>query len=147
MYFIFAEELTEISIPRSIVRILWTKANLHRLLLFLYTYFPGSTSLIAVWQIPCAAAQNIQTLLVGRFLAGFSGSAFLSVAGGSITDIWNKSEVSWPMELYTVGPFLGPTVGPLIGGFINYNVSWRWTFYVIIVWASAEVFSRLYGFG
>lgn len=24
----------------------------------------------------------------------------------------------------------GPSLGPLIGGFINYNTSWRWTYYV-----------------
>jgi len=61
------------------------------------------------------------------------------VAGGSITDMWIKEQVNWPMVLYTIGPFLGPTVGPVVGGFINYNVSWRWTFYVILIWGGIEV--------
>jgi MFS family permease len=93
-----------------------------------------------VWQIPTALAQNIATIIITRFLAGFSGSAFLSVAGGSITDMWTKEEVAWPMVIYTIGPFLGPTIGPVVGGFINQHVSWRWTFYVILLWAGAEVF-------
>jgi MFS family permease len=76
---------------------------------------------------------------VTRFLAGFSGAAFLSVAGGSITDMWIKEEVSWPMVIFTLGPFLGPTIGPVVGGFINQHVSWRWTFYVILIWAGTQV--------
>ena len=97
--------------------------------------------LIIVWQIPTALAQNIATIIVTRFLAGFSGAAFLSVSGGSITDMWIKEQVSWPMVIYTLGPFLGPTIGPLVGGFINQHVVWRWTFYVILIWSGAEVYS------
>jgi len=93
-----------------------------------------------VWQIPTAVAQNIATILVSRFLAGFSGAAFLSVAGGSITDMWVKQEVAWPMVIYTLGPFVGPTVGPVVGGFINQHASWRWTFYVVIIWSGIQVF-------
>jgi hypothetical protein len=40
--------------------------------------------------IPCAVAQNIQTMLVGRFLDGLAGSAFLSVAGGTVGDMFAK---------------------------------------------------------
>jgi MFS family permease len=92
-----------------------------------------------VWQIPTALAKNIATIIITRFLAGFSGSAFLSVAGGSITDMWIKEQVAWPMAIYTIGAFLGPTIGPLVGGFINQHVSWRWTFYVTLMWAGTEV--------
>jgi MFS family permease len=42
------------------------------------------------------------------------------------------------MGVYTLGPFLGPTIGPLVGGFINQNTSWRWTFYLIIIWAGIQ---------
>ena len=40
--------------------------------------------------IPCAVAQNIQTMLVARFLDGLAGSAFLSVAGGTVGDMFGK---------------------------------------------------------
>jgi predicted MFS family arabinose efflux permease len=39
---------------------------------------------------PCAFAQNIQTMLIGRFLDGVAGSAFLSVAGGTVGDMFAK---------------------------------------------------------
>jgi hypothetical protein len=40
--------------------------------------------------IPCAIAQNIQTMLIARFLDGLAGSAFLSVAGGTVGDMFAK---------------------------------------------------------
>ena len=100
-----------------------------------------------IWQIPTAVAPNIATILVTRGLAGFSGAAFLSVAGGSITDMWPKQQVAWPMVVYTLGPFLGPTIGPVVGGFINAYTDWRWTFYVILIWAGVQVpFSNVFSF-
>ena len=29
--------------------------------------------------------------------------------------------------------------GPIIGGFINQHISWRWTWYVQIIWATVEL--------
>ena len=39
-----------------------------------------------IWLIPCAVAKNVGTELVSRFIDGFAGSAFLSVAGGTVGD-------------------------------------------------------------
>ncbi|KAF3905257.1 hypothetical protein ABW21_db0204923 [Orbilia brochopaga] len=88
--------------------------------------------------IPCAAAQNITTLLVGRFLDGIAGSAFLSVAGGTVGDMFDKCDLGLPMMVYTASPFVGPEIGPLIGGFINENTNWRWTWYAMIIWSSVQ---------
>jgi MFS family permease len=43
-----------------------------------------------LFTIPCAFAQNIQTMLIARFLDGLAGSAFLSVAGGTVGDMFAK---------------------------------------------------------
>jgi MFS family permease len=72
-----------------------------------------SFSFFLVWLIPCAVAQNIETMIVCRFLNGLAGSAFLSVAGGTVGDLFNRHELSAPMMLYTSAPFMGPEVGPL----------------------------------
>ena len=96
-----------------------------------------SWSLYVVWLIPTAVGQNIATILVSRFLAGFAGSAFLAVAGGSIGDLFARDQLQAPMAIFTVSPFVGPSMGPLIGGFINYNTNWRWTWYVWIIFSFA----------
>lgn len=94
-----------------------------------------SMILYLIWNIPCATAQNIETLLIGRFFDGLCGSAFMSVAAGTITDLFSPHEIQAPMMLFTLSPFLGPVLGPLLGGFINSYVSWRWTFYVMLIWS------------
>jgi multidrug resistance protein len=96
-----------------------------------------SFSFFLVWLIPSAVAQNIQTMLIARFIDGLAGSAFLSVAGGTVGDLFNREELQAPMMIFTAAPFIGPSVGPLIGGFINQYASWRWTFYVLIIWSAA----------
>lgn len=32
----------------------------------------------------------------------------------------------------------GPCLGPILGGYLNQNVTWRATFYLIIGWSAAE---------
>lgn len=64
-------------------------------------------SWILAFIIPCAVAQNIETILVTRFFDGLGASTFLSVAGGTIGDIWTKDKLSTPMMLYSGSPFLG----------------------------------------
>jgi len=101
----------------------------------IYVY---SFGLYVIWLVPCAVANNIATMLVSRFIDGLAGSAFLSVAGGTVGDLYNINQLSLPMMVYTASPFMGPELGPVVGGFINQYTSWRWTFYVLIIWAGVQ---------
>lgn len=87
-----------------------------------------------IWSIPQAVAKNVTTIIVCRFLDGFSGSTFLTVSGGTVGDLFTPNELQVPMAIFTLAPFLGPCAGPLLGGFINYNANWRWTYYVLLIW-------------
>ena len=97
-----------------------------------------SLLMFVIWIIPCAVAQNIETMLVARFFNGAAGSAFLSVAGGTVADLFPKSEIQLPMLMFTASPFIGPELGPLLGGFINQYTNWRWTFWVALIWAAVQ---------
>ncbi|KAJ5739877.1 hypothetical protein N7533_012661 [Penicillium manginii] len=103
-----------------------------------------SFSLFLIWLIPCAVAKNIQTMLICRFFNGLSGAAFLSVAGGTVGDMFDRHELALPMMLYTASPFIGPEVGPLVGGFINAFTTWRWTFYVLLIWSGVQLISLVF---
>lgn len=80
-----------------------------------------SWAAFVLWFIPCVVAKNIQTMLVARFINGICGSAFMSVAGGTVGDLFSGNNLGLPMMVYTASPFVGPELDPLIGGFINQN--------------------------
>ena len=98
-----------------------------------------SFTFFLIWLVPEAAAKNIATMLIGRFLCGLSGSAFMAVAGGTVGDLFNRGEIQAPMVVFTATTFVGPSVGPMVGGFINQYTSWRWTFYVLIIWSAIDL--------
>ncbi|KAF0635519.1 hypothetical protein FPSE5266_06971 [Fusarium pseudograminearum] len=95
-----------------------------------------SWTMFIIWTIPSAVAPNIQTMIVSRFFAGFAGSSFLTVAGGTAGDLFVRDEIQKPMSMVSLVPFIGPSLGPLLGGFINHNAYWRWTYYVMLIWAA-----------
>lgn len=81
---------------------------------------------LAVFSAAAAGAQNIQTLLILRFLAGTFGASPMSNAGGVLADIWPPSQRGLAMALYSVAPSLGPVFGPIVAGFIGMLHGWRW---------------------
>lgn len=52
-------------------------------------------------------------MIIARFFSGLAGSAFLSVAGGTVGDLFSRRELGAPMMVYTASPFIGPELGPL----------------------------------
>jgi multidrug resistance protein len=97
----------------------------------------GTTLLIAViFIIPCAVAQNIQTLVVCRFIDGIAFSAPMTLVGGTLADLWRTEERGVPMAAFSAAPFIGPAVGPLIGGFLFDAAGWRWLYWIQLILAS-----------
>ncbi|TEA14439.1 Efflux pump atB [Colletotrichum sidae] len=94
-----------------------------------------SWSLFIISTIPSAVAKNIETMASTRFFSGFFGGTFLSVAGGTVGDMFLPQEIQTPMAFVSLAPFVGPCTGPLIGGFINFHLHWRWTYYIMLMWS------------
>lgn len=96
-----------------------------------YTSVPG----YFFFNIGCALAPNIQTLLVCRFFVGLFAAAPQANSGGTISDVWVPRVRLWPMFTYSLAAFMGPTLGPLVGGFIAgthvESERWRWIYWVL----------------
>ncbi|KAF5378556.1 hypothetical protein D9615_007032 [Tricholomella constricta] len=112
-----------------------------------------SYGLLFLASFPVAFAPNASVYLVFRFISGFCGAAFLSVAGGSsrsepIPFTPLRSSIltlppDSPMALYTISPFIGPVLGPLLSGFINQNLYWRWTYRIQSIWIFVQYIALL----
>lgn len=90
-----------------------------------------------IFLIPSALAKNIQTMIVSRFFQGLAGSAFLSVSGGTVSDMFTHDKMLMPMAIFSLSPFVGPSTGPLIGGVMVMFVQWRWMHYYLLILSGA----------
>ncbi|KAK7206828.1 major facilitator superfamily domain-containing protein [Myxozyma melibiosi] len=90
-----------------------------------------------VFIVPCAVAQNIGTLLVARFIDGVAFSAPMTLVGGTLADLWDDEERGVAMATFSAAPFVGPCIGPIVGGYIGDTVSWRWIYYVFLIFSGA----------
>lgn len=86
-----------------------------------------------VWQIGCALAKNIQTLIVCRLFAGIGGSASLTLGAGVVADLFPREYRGRATSIWSMGPLLGPVIGPIAGGFLGEEVSWQWIFWVLLI--------------
>ncbi|SMQ55253.1 unnamed protein product [Zymoseptoria tritici ST99CH_3D1] len=91
-----------------------------------------------LWQIGCALAPNIETLVVSRFFSGVGGAASLTLGGSIIGDMFRPEERGKAMGMWNMGPLLGPVIGPFLGGFLAQYIGWRWDFWIVLA-ASAPV--------
>ncbi|KAI0700142.1 MFS general substrate transporter [Cerioporus squamosus] len=82
-----------------------------------------------------ALAQNIQTVIVGRFLGGAFGSTAAAMVGGTIADIWAPSERGLPMSVFAIMIMAGPGLGCVASGWIEQNphLQWRWIQYIHVI--------------
>lgn len=90
-----------------------------------------------MFQLPVALAQNLGTILVCRFIAGFAGSVPLTVTGGTVGDVFRQDDSGFAVTLFAFAGTAGPAFGPFICGWIAMYKGWRWIFWVnFIVWMS-----------
>lgn len=74
--------------------------------IFIVTFF-----LLTAFNAGATGSQNIWTLIILRFLAGFFGSSPFGNSGGTISDMFPAAQRGIAISMYSAAPFLGPTLG------------------------------------
>ncbi|KAH8804848.1 major facilitator superfamily domain-containing protein [Xylogone sp. PMI_703] len=97
-----------------------------------------ANAIFVVWQIGCAKAPSLGSLIAFRFLAGIGGSGCLTIGGGVIADLFSADRRGLATSIYSLGPLFGPVVGPIAGGFIGQQIGWRWVYWILLI-ASATI--------
>lgn len=100
-----------------------------------YPVYLGTLSIFACWLLGAALAPNIAAQIMFRFLAGLFGSAPLTVAGGSMSDMWSKREKTWAFPIFSLVGFGGPVLGPVMSGYIPVTnvLSFRWADWIALI--------------
>ncbi|GAA6035825.1 hypothetical protein NBRC10512_007306 [Rhodotorula toruloides] len=82
-----------------------------------FIYF-ASAVVFALFFIPQALAKNIETVLIARFISGCAGSTAVSIAGGTLADVWRGADRGAPMAFFTLAAVAGPGLGPVLFGYL-----------------------------
>ena len=108
--------------------------------------FIFSLFFVLVFIIVTAFSPTLAGIFIGRFFSGFFGSAFLSVSGGVVSDIFSKEDIGIPMSVYSISPFLGPTVGPLISAAFVHNNEMKYAFVTLLGCTALSLFLIVFSF-
>ncbi|RYO88687.1 hypothetical protein DL766_004433 [Monosporascus sp. MC13-8B] len=89
--------------------------------------------LFLIFNVACAVANSLGSLIVFRFLAGVAGSCPITLGTGSIADMIPQDKRAGAMGAYVIGAVLGPSVGPICGGYLTPVLGWRWNFWPMAI--------------
>ncbi|GAB1313141.1 Fluconazole resistance protein [Madurella fahalii] len=86
----------------------------------------------SIFNIACAVAKDLQTVLIARFFAGFFGACPLAVVAAVFSDMFDNRTRGIAITVFSMTVFTGPLLAPFIGGFIvDSYLGWRWTAYIV----------------
>lgn len=92
----------------------------------------SSLFLVNLCQIPCALANSIGMVIAFRALGGLS-SAGGSVTLGMVADMWQPDDQQYAVNFVVLSSVSGSVLGPIFGCFIQQYLSWRWAFWVALM--------------
>ena len=78
----------------------------------------------------CGAAQNLEQIVVFRFLQGVFGASLVPLSQSVLLDTYPQEKHGTAMAMWGVGVMIGPILGPSLGGWLTEYYSWRWVFYI-----------------
>jgi DHA1 family multidrug resistance protein-like MFS transporter len=86
----------------------------------------------ALFTFAVASAQDIQTIMICRFFAGFIGGAPFVIGPAVLVDMFRAEKRGIAMSIFGIVVFGGPMIAPILGAFIakNPHLGWRWTSYI-----------------
>jgi DHA2 family multidrug resistance protein len=80
----------------------------------------------------CGVAPSLGMLLFFRVLQGAGGGGLQPMAQAILADTFPPHERGLAFALYGITAIMAPTIGPTLGGWITFNYSWRWIFFINI---------------
>jgi DHA2 family multidrug resistance protein len=78
----------------------------------------------------CGIAPSLGLLLLFRVLQGAGGGGLQPMAQAILADTFPPQQRGLAFALYGITAIMAPTIGPTLGGWITFNYSWRWIFFI-----------------
>src|SRR3954447_550708 len=78
----------------------------------------------------CGIATSLGELVAFRALQGVAGAGLIPLSQATLLQINPPERHGHAMAVFGIGTILGPIMGPALGGWLTYDYSWRWVFYI-----------------
>jgi Bcr/CflA subfamily drug resistance transporter len=92
----------------------------------------------------CATSQNLNDLLIGRFIQGFGGSIGSVLCQAMTRDAFNGVQLGRVYSMVGTAIAFFPTLGPIVGGLMAEHHQWHHNFIILAIVATALLFQVIY---
>jgi DHA2 family multidrug resistance protein len=93
-------------------------------------FFASCLVIFTVSSLLCGFAPSLGFLLLFRVLQGAGGGGLQPMAQAILADTFPPEKRGLAFALYGITAIMAPTIGPTLGGWITFNYSWRWIFFI-----------------
>jgi MFS transporter, DHA2 family, multidrug resistance protein len=93
-------------------------------------FFMSCLGIFTVSSLLCGVAPSLGSLLLFRVLQGAGGGGLQPMAQAILADTFPPQQRGLAFALYGITAIMAPTIGPTLGGWITFNYSWRWIFFI-----------------
>lgn len=80
----------------------------------------------------CGGAPNFETLLIARFLQGFVSGPLIPLSQSLIVSTNPPEKKTAVLAFWSAIVIAAPVIGPLLGGWLSFDYTWSWIFYINI---------------
>lgn len=92
--------------------------------------FVGCTFLFTVFSMFCGFSFNLPMLIVFRVLQGAAAGPMIPLSQSILLASYPESKKGFATSLWAMTAVVAPVFGPILGGWITYNYSWPWIFFI-----------------
>src|SRR5467141_3699816 len=103
-------------------------------------FFMTCLFLFTASSLLCGLAPSLGLLLLFRVLQGAGGGGLQPMAQAILADTFPPQQRGLAFALYGITAVTAPTIGPTLGGWITFNYSWRWIFFINLPVGVATMF-------
>jgi MFS transporter, DHA2 family, multidrug resistance protein len=93
-------------------------------------FFMVCLAIFTVSSVFCGMAPSFGLLLLFRAMQGAGGGGLQPMAQAIMADTFPPEKRGLAFALYGITAIVAPTVGPTLGGWITFNYTWRWIFFI-----------------
>lgn len=99
-----------------------------------------SILLFVLFSWVCGATSNFKLLILARFIQGFVSGPLVPLSQSLIVSTNPPEKKNSVLAFWSVVVIAAPVIGPLLGGWISFDYSWPWIFYINIPFGLLSAF-------